>query len=64
MPLGEGDHEQSMIKTVIELGYEGPVGILDHIPSQDAKVSLRKNIEGLRQVLATISRQDRSGQEK
>ena len=47
MPLGQGQHDQAMLKVLIESGYEGPVGILDHQGHLDAKESLQDNLEGL-----------------
>lgn len=52
LPIGAGKHEAAMIQTIIDSGYTGPIGILDHIDSQDAAVSLRNNIEGLKALLA------------
>ncbi|MEZ5329224.1 MAG: hypothetical protein R3F19_29600 [Verrucomicrobiales bacterium] len=54
IPIGSGKHESAMIQTVIASGYGGPIGILDHLDAQDAEVSLRNNIDGLREVL-TVS---------
>lgn len=54
LPIGSGTHELEMIRTVLESGYAGPVGILDHLPEIDAKVALKHNIEGLAKVLETI----------
>lgn len=54
--LGKGKHERDMIRTVIEQGYTGPIGILDHRPELDAKESLEENLTGLttlRKELAT-----------
>ena len=47
LPIGGGKHEAAMIQLVIESGYSGPIGILDHISSQDAALSLQNNIKGL-----------------
>ena len=51
LAIGEGKHEAAMIEQVVKSGYSGPIGILDHINSQDAELSLRKNLEGLKKIL-------------
>lgn len=51
IPIGDGKHESAMIQTVINSGYDGPIGILDHRNEFDSKESLRLNIEGLEKVL-------------
>ncbi|MEX2579779.1 MAG: TIM barrel protein [Verrucomicrobiales bacterium] len=51
-PIGSGDHEEEMILTLIERGYEGPVGILGHVKFRDVEEVLRENIEGLERILA------------
>ncbi len=45
--IGRGVHEQEMIQVVIEAGYDGPIGILDHRNHLDAKDSLQENLDGL-----------------
>ena len=52
LPLGAGKHEQAMIDTVRQSGYQGPIGILGHIASQDVEKSLRDNLNGLDHILA------------
>ena len=47
LTIGSGKYEQAMIKTVIDSGYSGPVGIIDHRDELDSKTALRDNIEGL-----------------
>ncbi|MEM9159288.1 MAG: TIM barrel protein [Verrucomicrobiota bacterium] len=47
LPIGSGKHEQRMLQAVLDSGYDGPVGILDHIVAQDSEKSLRDNLEGL-----------------
>ncbi|TWU18775.1 Azurin [Allorhodopirellula heiligendammensis] len=45
--IGKGDHELEMIGAVIDSGYDGPLGILDHRESLDARESLLENRDGL-----------------
>ena len=54
LPIGEGEHEKEMIRTVVKSDYTGPIGILDHRPQMDAEKSLRQNLSGLRGILRDI----------
>ncbi len=47
LDLSHGQHDQAMLKVVIESGYDGPIGILDHRTDLDTEVALRANLEGL-----------------
>ncbi len=47
LALGQGRHERAMLKALIDSGYDGPVGILDHQNDVDARDSLRDNLDGL-----------------
>ncbi|MDF1825626.1 MAG: heme-binding domain-containing protein [Verrucomicrobiales bacterium] len=47
LTLGQGEHELAMLRVVIESGYDGPVGILDHQLHLDSKIALQDNLEGL-----------------
>ncbi|MGI9428363.1 MAG: hypothetical protein ACR2NM_06880 [Bythopirellula sp.] len=47
LPMGQGQFEKQMIEVVRKVGYEGPIGILDHREEIDAEVSLRENLQGL-----------------
>lgn len=48
LDIGKGDHEYEMINALIKEGYDGPWGILGHIKTEDVKVVLERNIEGLK----------------
>lgn len=48
--IGKGQHERAMIRTVLESGYDGPIGVLDHRGNLDAKESLKENLDGLAEV--------------
>ena len=50
LALGKGKHDKRMLKILIESGYDGPVGILDHQRQLDAEESLQANLEGLRKL--------------
>ncbi len=45
--LGKGKHEKAMLQTLLNSGYQGPVGIIDHRPELDARESLLENLNGL-----------------
>ena len=54
MLLGEGEVEGGMLRVVLESGYEGPIGILDHDKETDTRETLIKNLEGLDELLAQL----------
>lgn len=54
LPIGSGQHEQQMLRTVLRSGYHGPIGILHHREQIDAEVGLRENLAGLKQVLESL----------
>ena len=45
--IGQGTHELKMIRIIVESGYDGPIGILDHREQVDARESLQENRDGL-----------------
>ena len=50
-PIASGDHEARMILDLINLGYDGPVGILGHVQSRNVEEVLRENLDGLESVI-------------
>jgi len=46
LPLGQGDLDLALLKTIQASGYRGPIGILNHT-SADAEQRLLDNLEGL-----------------
>lgn len=60
LPLGAGEKEQAMIDFVLQSGYEGPVGILDHRNETDTEETLRENLEGLQEILADLDASKRA----
>ncbi len=52
--IGQGQHERPMIRTILESGYEGAVGIVDHQPDRDTEEVLRENLAGLRGILTEL----------
>lgn len=59
--IGKGAHELEMIRTVVESGYDGPIGILDHREQLDARESLLENRDGLEWVRKEIDRPGSGG---
>jgi sugar phosphate isomerase/epimerase len=54
MTIGEGREELGMLKTLSEAGYNGYLGIICHIETEDAQVVLERNINGLKFLLKTM----------
>jgi len=52
--LGQGQHEKSMMQTILESGYEGPIGILGHTSGEDVEVVLRENLEGMKRLVGEL----------
>ena len=48
-----------MFRVVLERGYEGPIGILDHDKETDPRETLIKNLEGLDELLAQLQSDSR-----
>jgi putative heme-binding domain-containing protein len=46
LPIGEGDLDLSLLRTIRDSGYRGPIGILNHT-DHDAEARLRDNLDGL-----------------
>lgn len=47
LPIGQGKHDARLLKIIEDSGYDGPVGILDHVNTEDAEVQLKRNLDGL-----------------
>ena len=47
LPIGQGEHDLTMLRAIISAGYQGPIGILDHQPHLDTREALQDNLEGL-----------------
>lgn len=54
LPIGQGIHETAMIRQIIDQGYDGPIGILDHRNELDAEQSLKQNLDGLAQLVREL----------
>jgi sugar phosphate isomerase/epimerase len=49
--IGKGEHEAGMIQTIIDSGYKGSIGIIGHTEGEDIEVVLRRNLQGLENIL-------------
>lgn len=49
--IGQGEQDARLLRAIRESGWQGPVGILDHVPEADAEAQLRENLDGLRRAL-------------
>ena len=47
LTLGQGEHELTMLRILIEIGYKGPIGVLDHQGHLDTKEVHSDNLDGL-----------------
>ena len=54
LPLGQGALDLSLLKTIVDSGYTGPIGILGHT-QDDAKERLRDNLDGLDWLVPQLS---------
>ena len=54
LPVGQGESELEMLKTIKASGYHGPIGILGHIAEKDVKQVLEGNLEGLKKLLGEM----------
>lgn len=53
--VGKGKHDIEMLRALLNSGYHGPIGILDHREELDAEESLRENLEGLDRLIPVLS---------
>ena len=53
LPIGQGEDDLAILKTIRDSGYRGPIGILNH-RDIDAEVGLKENIDGLKALLEKL----------
>jgi hypothetical protein len=58
LAIGRGTRERDMIRVVVDSGYDGPIGILDHREQLDARESLQENRDGLRGIRKELQMPD------
>ena len=54
MYLGDGDAELEMIRIIQTSGWRGLVGVLNHRTDVDAEEGLKRNLQGLRQLVRQL----------
>ncbi len=59
LPIGNGDLDTDLIRTIINSGYQGPLGIINHT-QENAEVRLLQNFIGLKTIEAEIVAERRS----
>jgi hypothetical protein len=47
-----------MLKTLKASGYNGALGIICHIETEDAKVVLKRNLDGLKKLLEAMDEKE------
>jgi sugar phosphate isomerase/epimerase len=53
LPIGQGKNDLGILEAIVESGYRGPIGILNH-RDIDAEAGLKQNIEGLKKLLERL----------
>jgi len=56
LPVGSGEKEAEMLTVLKANGYSGPFGILGHVEDADVEIILKKNLEGLKDILEEIKK--------
>jgi len=56
LTIGSGKHEEAMLRTILNSGYSGPIGILDHRSDRDTEEVLRENLAGLEKIRHQLAR--------
>ena len=54
LPLGQGELDLHLLKIIRSSGWQGPIGILNHVAEIDAEDRLRDNLEGLEWLRAQL----------
>ena len=58
LPIGAGQHDRALLKTIARSGYTGPIGVLDHRGDTDAEKSLRQNLDGLAKLVSELRKKE------
>lgn len=53
MVIGQGDEDVRLLRQILESGWSGPVGILNHT-DEDAETRLKANLDGLESLLPKV----------
>ena len=52
-PLGQGELDPFVVRTIVDSGYAGPIGIIGHT-NDDVELRLRDNLDGLDWLVAQL----------
>ena len=55
LELGNGEHDVDLMKSILNSGYSGPLGVLGHKAEEDVEQSLQSNLDGLETLLLEAS---------
>ena len=56
LPIGAGEHDLRIVKTIQDSGYRGPIGLIGHTQG-DVQIKLQDNLNGLAWLQSQINRQ-------
>ncbi len=54
LPFGSGNADEKLLQTILQSGYDGPIGILGHT-NDDVEQRLLDNLDGLKYIIAKIT---------
>lgn len=54
LPIGQGSRDKEVLERIGKMGFDGPVGILNHT-DLDAALRLKENLDGLKKLTADLS---------
>jgi len=54
LPIGQGNRDKEVLERIGKMGFDGPVGILNHT-DLDAALRLKENLDGLKKLTAELS---------
>lgn len=57
LPLGSGEEDLTLLRGLVESGFQGSVGVLCHVEDEDAETVLQRNLLGLRRLAPLTSGQ-------
>jgi len=54
LDIGKGDYEKEMIRTLLNSGFTGNIGIIGHTEGEDVRDVLQRNLDGLQKILREL----------
>jgi hypothetical protein len=55
LTLGEGEHDENMLKIIYESGFKGTIGIIGHTDGEDIQKVLERNLIGMKKILSDLN---------